>query len=137
MPGSLSTSGRTLLMNAMFRPEAFAAISDIFVALTTSVPVSTDSGDTIAEPVASSYARGDYGVGSYFWTLNGPGQLLNAHNIEWINPTDDWGQVTGWALCTESMSGMVVASGPLRRSMTITAGMRLRIPPGVIRLTCQ
>lgn len=133
--GSMTTWGRSALANSFFRPEASPAVGSLWVALTTSTPVVTDSGASLIEPIASSYERTPYGIGAYYWTMTGPGQLINAHNVDWRVPEDDWGQVTGWALCTESMSGMAVGCGPLLRTMTITAGTRLRIPPGGIRLS--
>ena len=135
MSGALTTWGRSVMVNSVFRPEAAPALGRLWVALTVSVPVATDTGQSLAEPGASSYERSPYGVGSYYWNLTGPGQMINSRTVDWVSPTDDWGQVTGWALCTESTSGMAVAFGPLQRAMTITIGMRLRIPPGAMRLS--
>jgi len=135
--GQLTTFGRTAVMNSFFRPEASSPLGSMWLGLTTTVPVTTDTGTSMSEPTASSYERVAYGLGTYFWTMMGPGQLISTRSIDWISPTDDWGQVIGWALCTESTSGMVVAFGRLRRSMTIVAGMRLKAPPGSIRLTLQ
>lgn len=133
--GALSTWGRSVLVNATFRPETAPALGTLWMALTVQTPVTTDTGDTIAEPAASSYERVPYGVGTYYWNLSGPGMLLNARTVDWRPPDDDWGQVTGWAFCTESTSGMVLAYGALPRPTTITRGMRLRIPPGAVRLS--
>ena len=133
--GSFTTWGRSVMVNAVFRPETASALGTLWMALTRQVPVSTDTGDTVIEPDASSYERSPYGVGTYYWNLSGPGLLLNARTVDWRSPDDDWGQVTGWALCTESTSGMVLAFGALPRATTITRGMRLRIPPGAIRLS--
>lgn len=135
--GQLSSYGRSVMINSVFRTEATPVLSSAYMALTTSVPVTTDTGTTITEPTASSYERVPYGLGAYFWTMMGPGQVANVQALSWVPPTDDWGQVIGWALCTESTSGMVLALGRLRRSMTIVAGMRLKVPPGSLRLTLQ
>jgi hypothetical protein len=135
--GALTMYGRSVLVNSVFRPEAAPMLSTAWLALTTLTPVSTDSGSSIVEPTASSYERSPYGIGTYFWSLMGPGLLINTRTLDWIRPTDDWGQVIGWALCTESTSGMALAYGRLRRPMTIVAGSRVRVPPGSIRLTLQ
>lgn len=134
--GTLTTWGRSAMANSMLRPDAAPVIGTLWVALTVNVPTSTDTGASLSEPTAASYERIPYGTGSFFWSLPGPGQLVNAQGVDWRVPDDDWGQVTGWALCTESMSGMALACGPLLRTTTITAGMRLRMPPGSIRLSC-
>lgn len=135
MSGALTTWGRSVLVNSTFRFEAAPVLGTLWVALTTQVPVSTDTGESLLEPTASSYERSPYGVGTYYWNLTGPGQLINSRTVDWRAPEDDWGQVTGWALCTESTSGMALAYGPLQRATTITSGMRLRIPPGAMRLS--
>lgn len=132
--GSLSTWGRSVVVNSTFRPESAPALGTLWLALTSQVPVTTDTGDSILEPTASSYERSPYGVGTYYWNLSGPGLLINARAIDWRAPDDDWGQVTGWAFCTESTSGMVLAFGALPRPTTVSSGSRLRVPPGAIRL---
>lgn len=132
--GAMTTWGRGVITNSLFRPEAAPALGTLWVALTSQIPVATDTGDSIIEPLASSYERAPYGIGTYYWSSTGPGLLFNARTVDWRSPDDDWGQVTGWAFCTESTSGMAVAFGALQRPMTITRGMRLRIPPGAIRL---
>lgn len=133
--GALTTWGRGALANSLFRPEAAPALGTMWVALTSVVPVATDTGDSIVEPKASSYERAPYGLGSYFWSSSGPGLLFNVRIIDWQMPSDDWGQVTGWVFCTESTSGMALAFGALQRPTTITSGMRLRMPPGAVRLS--
>lgn len=133
--GSLTTYGRGVLVNSVFRPESAPALGSVWCALTSTVGVVTDTGDSLLEPSASSYERAPYGIGAYFWSTSGPGLLFNARAVDWRPPDDDWGKVQGWALCTESTSGMVLAFGALQRAMTITRGMRLRFPPGAIRLS--
>lgn len=135
--GQLTTFGRSVMVNSVFRPEAAPVLGDLWIAMTTAVPVITDTGDSIFEPEAASYARAPFGVGTYYWGMMGPGQVINAQNISWVPPADDWGQVIGWALCTELTSGMAVAFGRLRRPLTIVAGMRLKAPPGSLRVTLQ
>lgn len=134
--GALTTWGRTAMVSSLFRPDSAPLLGTLWVALTTQPPVATDSGTSLVEPLAASYERTSYGVGAYFWAVSGPGMLVNTQNVDWRTPDDDWGQVTGWALCTESMSGMAVGYGRLLRTTTVTAGTRLRIPPGGIRLSC-
>lgn len=133
--GALSTWGRGVMVNAVFRPQSAPALGSLWLALTSSLPVVTDTGSSLAEPRAATYARVQYGIGSDFWSTSGPGLLFNSRAVDFRPPDDDWGQVTGWALCTESTSGMVLAFGALQRAMTITAGMRLRVPPAAIRLS--
>lgn len=133
--GALTTWGRGVMVNAVFRPQAAPALGSVWVALTMRPPVVTDTGSSLLEPSASSYGRVRYGVGSEFWSTSGPGLLFNSRAVDFRPPDDDWGQVTGWALCTESTSGMALAFGALQRAMTITRGMRIRVPPAAIRLT--
>lgn len=134
---ALTTYGRSVLLSSLFRPEAAPSLSTLWLALTMTVPVATDTGTSINEPTASSYARLPYGVGASYWSMPGPGQLINSRNVDWAVPDDDWGQVIGWALCTESMSGMAVGYGPLQRPLTVTVGTRLRLPAGAVRLNLQ
>lgn len=133
--GFFTTYGRTAMISSLFRPENAPVLTTAWLALTRTPPVATDTGSSIVEPTASSYGRVSYGIGSYYWALSGPGQLVNAQAVSWVTPTDDWDEVTGWALCTESTSGMVLACGRLRRSMVILAGTRLRVPQGSLRMT--
>jgi hypothetical protein len=133
--GQLTTFGRSVMINSVFRPEAAPVLGGAYLSLTTAMPVVTDSGSSIIEPTASTFERVPYGLGTYYWTMIGPGQVTNTQFISWVNPVDDWGKVIGWALCTESTSGMVLAFGQLRRSMVIVAGMRLKVPPGSLQLS--
>lgn len=135
--GSISLYGRSGMLDSLLRPDRAPVLTGVWLALTTVVPTSADSGDTIVEPSASSYTRAAFGVGSSFWTAISPGVLSNARAVDWSSADDDWGQVTGWALCTESTSGMTLASGALRRAMTITQGMNPRVSPGSLMLSLQ
>ena len=135
--GAFSTFGCGLLLDSVLRPDRAAVLSGVWVALTSRPPSAGDTGDSIVEPEAASYARSAYGLGSYWWTAVSAGVVVNARAIDWLEPVEDWGQVTGWALCTESTSGMILASGQLRRSMTVTQGAALRVSPGSLRLSLQ
>lgn len=135
--GAFSPFGRGALLDALLRPDRAALLGGLWLALTKTPPSSADMGASLDEPDAASYQRRAYGVGSYWWVATGPGVVTNAQAIDWPTPSDDWGQVTGWALCTESTSGMTLASGVLRRAMTITQGTRPRVSPGSLRLSLQ
>lgn len=135
--GSMSLYGKSGLLDSLLRPDRAPVLGGLWVALTSSVPTAADTGDTLVEPDASSYARGVYGIGDYWWTAISPGVLTNARAVDWPSVTDDWGQVTGWALCTESTSGMTLACGMLRRALTITQGTNPRVSPGSLMLSLQ
>lgn len=135
--GAFSAYGRAALLDAVLRPDRAPLLGGVWLALTVSPPAASDMGASLDEPVAESYQRQAYGVGAYWWVSTGPGVLTNARAIDWAEPSDDWGQVTGWALCTESTLGMTLASGLLRRAMTITQGTNPRVSPGSLRLSLQ
>lgn len=135
--GAFSPFGRGVLLDSLLRSDRAPVLGGVWVALTATPPLASDTGSSIVEPSAASYTRHAYGLGSYWWTALAPGLLTNAQSIDWAVTTDDWGQVTGWALCTESTSGMTLASGLLRRAMTITSGNRPRVSPGSLRLSLQ
>lgn len=130
--GALTSYGKSLMINRVFRAEAAPSLDSLWVALTTSIPVVTDTGASIIEPAAASYSRSPYPLGAGYWTMNGAGQVANLQAISWLTPGDDWGEVIGWALCTESSSGMAVGYGRLQRPMTILAGSRPRMAVGML-----
>ena len=106
------------LLHHIFRGETFAQPSKITIALTSGVPVDSDTGTTLPEVASgdgsnlSGYTRIDLGdpgtEGAATWTYTsednavGSGVLGNADNIVFETALYDWGWVSGVAILDSS-----------------------------------
>jgi hypothetical protein len=86
------------------------------------------------EPTAASYARVSIPIsGNWSTPSSGITQYNGTVNL---SPSENWGLVTHWALCTTQTAGEMVVFGTLTSAINIlAAGSALtQIPPGYIRL---
>jgi len=128
--------GRSEVLSAYFLNGG--APSTLWIALTTKVPVDSDSGTVLAsqEPTGGSYARVSYTTSGGWYEL-APGILGNANGIQFPTATTDWGWVRGWALCTASTAGLVIASGSLRQVRRVVSGMPVQVYTDAIRISSR
>ena len=119
----LSIYGRQQMMLAFWVPDVFTSPAHLYLALCAVPPFAGDDGSTIVEPGAGiGYARKPYGVGSSWWSSTTDGMVVNAQTVVFGPPTGDWGVLQGWALCTESSGGEIVALGEMSTPYRVIAG---------------
>lgn len=135
MAGSLSLYGRFWLLGLGLTPDATPALTELWVALTRTVPAEGDDGTTISEPDNGSYARVSYPVGSDFWTSSGYGTFLNSQDIPWPDISEDWPVLLGWALCTAPDGGSTLAVGRLTAPLQPVDGDTLLVPAFTVSLS--
>lgn len=95
------------LLELMFDNQAYSA-PDTYVALTTATISDSDTGSSITEPGAGSYARVQVypNAGSTpYWTVASSGALDNVQAIDFPDATASWGTVVAMAVCSASSGG--------------------------------
>jgi len=114
-----SMYGREQLLAAFFMPELFDAPTDVFVALCLSIPSSGDTGDDLAEPTDPVYVRQPYPIGSSYWGSTGRAGVTNTEELSFGIPSEDWGVVVGWALCSHETGGKTFYVGELNNPVRV------------------
>lgn len=125
--------GRSLLMRAVFTPEAVTLPTELEVALTRFVAPANATADQIVEPSVGGYARQIYPIGLTYWAPTGFGELYNTTKVTWPQLTASWGLLTGWALI-DPLSGQCLNVGALMEPMATIVGMIPYVDPGALVL---
>lgn len=125
-----SDAYENMLVDAIFRGQAFSAPAAIYCALLTAAPSDTGGG---TEATGGSYARvsvgktlltwaGTQAVGSTTASTGTGGQTSNNGAITFPSPTGNWGVITHWGLYDASSSGTLICWGPLTVPKTVNNG---------------
>lgn len=130
MSGSFTTYGRKLLIDGLFVSPA--ALGDVYIAVTFVIPGTTDDATRLVEPVGNNYERKAYPF-TNGWQSGTPGEIFNTAPVTFKIPSADWGTLRGWAICSASTLGKVIAAGPLRQPTPVRAGMLPEIATRGIR----
>jgi|TARA_B100001094_G_scaffold89741_2_gene85719 hypothetical protein len=138
------------LLNYLFRGQAFAAPSNISIALTSGVPHDSDTGETLPEVpsglngVSTGYARVNLGapadtVWSYTTADNtqGSGIVRNSGQIVFPTALLDWGAVNGVAITTHADygSGQLLMHAPLSNPRSIFAGDNVKFDYNTLEIS--
>lgn len=124
--------GRRLLLRCTFLNATFP--SSLYLALTITVPTTSDDGALLKEPEAAEYARVAFTGG---FEENSVGELTSSAAHQFATPVSDWGVLRGWALCTAATAGLVIVGGPLRQPRRASAGQPLVLGVDALRLTVR
>ena len=138
MPG-LTAYGSDTFLGALFGLNA--APTTYFLALVTDVPDPSWDGTDLAavevpteiDSTTTGYARYQIGAGTANWDPFS-GYLANKNVITYPLPVQDWGLVTGWALCTDVTAGDIYAYGEFAFTQQVPAGYSLWIPAGSLQV---
>lgn len=132
MPSGVSDYGSATWLSALFGVVALPA--DYWIALCTHEPGAAMDGSMLAgiEP-AGGYVRAHYPAGPSAWASNGP-YLTNTQTVSFSTPTEDWGYLTHFALCSAPSAGQVYAWGEMNNPQYITGGIHAIIPNGSLVL---
>ena len=119
------------IYNHIFRDDTFSKPSNIFIGLTSDVPLDDGSYTEIAD--ANGYARYTLVSGDARWTAHGTdGPGSNAVDFEFDVATGDWGVVSG-VIITDSQThsaGNVLLHGELTSSKTVENGDTFKFSAG-------
>lgn len=120
--GAFSDTAARQMLASLFIPDAHSYIGysgdgewlgEVYVALTKTPPIPGMAASSLPEPTAASYARAKYRVGSKYWSIINHSAVANKQAVYFTAPLQDWGLVSGWALCTQLSGGDVLAFGSL------------------------
>jgi len=120
--GAVTDYASRKMLQSLFIPDAHSYIAefdgntwsgDFYVALAKTAPILGTGAASLSEPTASSYARAKYGIGSSYWQVINHSAVANTRSIYFNAPAEDWGIISGWALCTALTDGEVIAHGAL------------------------
>lgn len=102
-----------------------------YLALLNTIPSPGDTGTDISssEPVGSSYSRVLISAGSGSWAAASDGMCMCTDPITY-SPTENWGIINAYALCTAVTGGQVLFYDYLLAPITIKAGATVTIPAG-------
>lgn len=109
--GAASNYLESGLLNHVLRGSTYSKPSTVAVALTTDIPVDTQTGVTINEVANSNaYARVDLGAPAdadwdFMDQVNGSGHLENTAAVSFTTATGDWGMVSGVCLIDNATHG--------------------------------
>ena len=128
--------GRSMLLKHLFTPDdpLVEPLGTLWLALTNAPLQVSDDGDSLSELVAASYTRVGIGALDEYWTLTSHGVLVNATSVYWPAASDEWGLITGWALCTEATSGLVIAGSDFMDALHIDLQQVVALAPGMLVL---
>lgn len=115
----LSLYGRDQSLAAFFMPDQFDSPEVVYVAICLSVPTVGDTGDDLVEPSDDQYVRQPYPIGGDYWAFTGRGGVSNTAEVSFGVPSEDWGDVVGWALCTDEAGGSTYYVGELNNPLRV------------------
>jgi hypothetical protein len=132
MPSGVSDYGSATWLSALFGVVALP--TEYWIALCTHEPGVAMDGVMLdgIEP-NGNYARQHYPAGASAWASNGP-YLTNTQSVSYPTPSEDWGYLTHFALCSAPSAGQVYAWGEMNSPQYITSGIAAWIPNGSLVL---
>lgn len=131
--GAISITLANALLNHVFRNVPYTSPTEIYLALYTSDPADTDTGNEVS---GGGYER-------KLVTFTSPSNKLsyNANDIEFPEATADWGVITHGAFRTAKTGGVLLKSGSLEEltggeviSKVVLKGDQLIIKAGNIAI---
>jgi hypothetical protein len=133
---SFTMYGRTLLLRAVFTPDAVTLPSALSVALTLTIPPANAVLEQLVEPVAASYVRQSIPLDAAHWAPTGFGELYNTIKVTFPQAVTAWGLLTGWALL-DPVSTQCVSAGALMEPFSAIIGAVPYVDPGALVLGIQ
>jgi hypothetical protein len=110
-----------------------------YVALLTGQPNVGMTGTNLADVEVARLSDGDATgytrVLCAAWTISAGGFVLNTAELDYGTPLFDWGQVSGWALCSAAVDGDLYAFGEFANPRLVGAGNDFIVDPGALIIT--
>jgi hypothetical protein len=124
------------IIDQLFRGQAFAFPSTLYIGLLTAVPSDTGGGTEVS---GGGYARassaaglgtfaGTQGVGTTAASTGNTGTTSNNASITFVTPTASWGAVTSFGIYDAATGGNLLFFGTLSISKTINQGDTVTFP---------
>lgn len=110
--------------------------AEMYLALFTTTPTDAGGGVEVGD-TGTNYARAQLANNDTFWQAASGGSKTNGILLQFNQATDDWGQVTAWAIMTEVTGGSIVVYGELAVAKTIATGMAPFFDVGTLIVTCD
>ncbi len=124
--GTFANYWENEILDHLFMKGAYAALSNIWVGLSTADPLDDASG--LAEPSGNNYSR--VSTAGADWDAASGGALDNANAVTFPEASGSWGTITHFALFDASSVGNMLAHGALGTSKPVTSGDTLQFAAG-------
>lgn len=116
----------------LFRASTFSKPSSIYIGLHTSSPSDDDSGTEVS---GGSYSRVEITQANNQWNVNN-GVYTNTSDIEYPDPTSNWGTITHFGIYDASSGGNLLVWGGLSSSKIVNSGdQKPKFSSGRIQIT--
>jgi len=135
------------LLNAIFQGSAFTFPTNLYIALTTTLAVSSDTGTKLTantgtgvEVSGGSYARVQLNPSNTNWGAasgSGAETLSNTLAITFTTATGSWGTVVGGAVCDALTNGNMLFYFSLTSPQAISTGTIFQFPTTNLRFELQ
>jgi hypothetical protein len=145
------------LLHHLFRSDSFQKPSGICIALTSGVPIDSDTGLTIPElpsgidGVDTGYRRKDLGdpssVGDAIWSFTTTsdddpkgglsGVVGNSDSITFETALTDWGWVSGVAICDSGAGGNLLMHAELGNARKIYIGDSVKFDTDTLQISLR
>ena len=124
------------IIDQLFRGQAYAFPSTLYVGLFTAAPSDTGGGTEVSSggyaraSVAASLANfaGTQGAGTTAASSGATGTTSNNGSITFVTPTATWGTVTSFGIFDAATGGNLLFYGTLSISKTINQGDTVTFP---------
>lgn len=108
------------VLNGTFRTASFTEPAAIYVALFTAPPDDSGGGTEVS---GGGYARIQHGPGDSFWSAPTlAGLIQNVGDIQYGDPSANWGTITHFALFDAVSAGNMLYHGALTASVVVNNG---------------
>lgn len=131
--GYLSDAFADLVLAAVLAGATGGLPASLWVGLTTVLPTDGE-GAGVVEPAAAEYGRVELPCDAGTWSSMGARSMETAVDVEFAPALTDWGQILGYPLYDAETAGVYLGYGVLAPYI-VTAGMRARLPAGLIVVT--
>lgn len=133
--GEISNYLANILLDFMFRNQAFSQPTNTYVGLTTATIADTNTGSTVTEVSGGSYARVDVnpnGGSSPTWDLAASGVVDNTHDISFPEATGSWGTVVATFIADASSGGNLLFYDNALTDQAVASGDTVVFPAGTL-----
>jgi len=129
--GGMSDYLANKLLDHVFKNDAYAVPTNIYVAACTATIVDSDTGSTITEPVGGAYARENCNT----WDAAASGASQNANAITFTTATASWGTITDACLVDADTGGNMLFYMALDESQAVGVDDTLKFNTGGFDIT--
>ncbi len=133
--GEISNYLANILLDFMFRNQAFSQPTNTYIGLATATIADTNTGSTVTEVSGGSYARVDVnanGGSSPTWDVAASGVVDNTHDISFPEATGSWGTVVAVFIADASSGGNLLFYDNALTDQAVASGDTVVFPAGTL-----